>query len=373
MLSVKYVVKIVNPAKEYFHITNDVKNASTLDVVLNNSGLTIKGEYFKNGVYLKASSQMPVGTDFSVNNNEDLVIQDWSASPLDVEEVFNINGKHSYEIDPKILSSMNVLTYESEVLYKMNHVIERREDVIFFKIDSAGKFSLMAGAVFNGPSHLVHLHFPIDHQTETYVYFIVGKTLKVGKGNSLHIPLKDVSKLPEGFCTLKNRLSTRTNIKFLSTASGGAIIHSQSPVNIHSTYPMSVDGVETTYYNASAREYVTVTPTDSLLSLDNLSDYSNNLTMIYKLDEDGRLSPKLCLAADNVLSLLDQHNIVYNNPTNKSLALLEADNEFKKAYVFVQYLLNIYVDDKVYQLENRNVLLNLLNNIEQFSNKIVKI
>lgn len=370
MITVKYVLKIINPVEEFFHITNDVKNLSTLNVKINNSGLTIKGAHFKNGVYAKASSQLPVGESYDLNNNEELVIQALSSNKsLDVEDVLAINGKLSYEIDPKILSSMHILHWEDETLYRMSHVVEQRDDVVFFKIDNEGKFTLMAGAVFNGPSHLVHLHFPINSSQETYVYFVVGKTLRVGEGNDFHIPPSGVAKIPEGFCTIKNRLTSRSNVKF-ATTTNGAIIHSHTASNIKLSYPAEIDGVESLEYQMQPREYITLAVTPHLLSLDKLEDTSDNLTVVYKLDEDGSLIPELCLVSESAESLLESYNIVYN--TN-SPALLRANDEFKKAHVFVQYYLKVFIDGYEYRLENKDTLLNLLNNIDQFSNKIVKI
>lgn len=369
MISVKYVVKLTNPISDNLYVTDNLKNESTLVATVNSSGIVLSGDYFKNGVYLKASSQMGLGDDYYVNNSEELVLQNTSASSLDVEDILGLNGKLSYEIDPKILANLNILEYDYDVIYKMNHVIEAREDAIFFRIDSEGRFSLVDG-VFNGPSHLVKITDPLL-TSESFAYFIVGKTLKVGNSNNLYIPAKDVNKLSEGFNTLKNRLTTKTNIKFLSTSTG-AIVQTYNESLITFSYPSEIDGVEVLNYTTYPREYITISPGKSYIDLNKLDTYADNFTVIYELKERGALEPTLCLVSTQAESLLVGYDIVYNTNSN-NLALLDADSEFKKKYIFVQYYLNIHVDDKVYTIENKDVLLNFLNNINKFSHKIVKI
>lgn len=369
MISVKYVVKLINPVSNNLYVTDTLKNESSLVATVNKTGIVVSGDYFKNGIYLKASSQLGLGDDYFLNNSEELVLQNNTASTIDVESIFSLQGKLSYEVDPTILSNLNILEYDYDIIYKMNHVIESREDVVFFKIDAEGRFTIV-DAVFNGPSHLVKIVEPLD-TSESFAYFIVGRTLKVGNSNDLYIPARDVHKLSEGFNTLKNRLTTKTNIKFLSTANG-AIVQTYDESLISFSYPAEIDGVEVLEYLTYPREYITIASGKSYLGLDKLKTFSDNLTVVYELKEEGILDPALCLVSSQAESLLVGYDIVYNTDSN-NLALLDADSEFKKKYIFVQYYLNINVDDKIYTVENKDVLLNFLNNINKFSHKIVKI
>lgn len=369
MISVKYVVKLVNPISKNLYVTDTLKNESTLTATVNKTGIVLSGDYFKNGIYLQASSQMGLGEDYYMNNNEELVLQNSSASTIDVEKIFSLQNKLSYEVDPDILSHLNILEYDYDIIYKMNHVIESREDVVFFKIDQEGRFTIIDG-MFNGPSHLVKIMEPLG-ASESFAYFVVGRTMRVSKGNDLYIPAKDIHKIPEGFNTLKNRLTTKTNIKFLSTANG-ALLHTYDESLVKFSYPAEIDGVEVIEYLTYPREYLTIAVGKGVVSLDKLQVFNDNLTVVYELEEGGELTPTLCLVSDRTESLLVGYDIVYNTDSD-NLSLLDADSEFKKKYIFVQYYLNIYVDDQVYTLENKDVLLNFLNNINKFSHKIVKI
>lgn len=369
MVSVKYVVKLVNPISKNLYVTDTLKNESSLKATVNNTGIVLSGRYFKNGVYLKASAQLGLGEEYYVNNNEELVLQNGSATSIDVESIFNLQGKLSYEVDPSILANLNILEYDYDVIYKMNHVVETREDVVLFKINSEGRFSIIDG-IFNGPSHLVKIAETLA-PSESFAYFIVGRTMQVESLNDLYIPARDVHKLSEGFNTLKNRLTTKTNIKFLST-SNGALVQTYEESLVKFSYPAEIDGIEVLEYLTYPREYLNITVGSSYVSLEKLQTFTDNLTVVYELKEEGVLEPALCMVSDKAESLLVGYDIVYNTDSG-NLALLDADTEFKKKYIFVQYYLDIHIDDKVYTIENKDVLLNFLNNINKFSHKIVKI
>jgi hypothetical protein len=252
----------------------------------------------------------------------------------------------------------------------MDHIIQSREDIVLFKINEEGYFT-MVDCIFNGPSHLVEIFEPLT-ESESYVYFVVSETLKIGEGNPLHISSQDLIKLPEGFVTLKNRLTSKSGIKFLNTT-GGALIHTYNPEELISSYPVEIDGVETSSYQTYSREFVNVGLSQSHLFLNSLEDYDNNITVIYEIAEDGSHTPTLCLVASTCKYLLDGYDVSYTTNQDELQVLLQMDEEFKKKYIYVQYKIFIKVGNTVYQLVDTETLLNLLNNIKQFSNKIVQV
>lgn len=369
MINLKYIVKLINPSLDNLFITDDIKNKSSLTATVNSTGLTITGDYYKNDKYYKASSQLALGEEYSVNTGEDLSLGVTAESYLDVEQVLQCHGKKSYECDPTILSHMNILSFENNDIYKMNHVIQSREDIVLFKLQADGSFKIV-DCIFNGPSHLLQLIEPIQ-PIESFVYFIVGKSLQVGLGNALHIPTKDLIRLPEGFCTIKNRLVTKNNIKFLTNETT-TLLQTDNPENVVFSYPLNVDGLELLSYKTHARETIMLSPSQAVLSLEHLVKYTGNLTVIYKLTTTGDKKPALCLLDETLENLLNGHVIEYND-NEDALSLLSIQTEFKKNYVYEQYLIEVDVNANKYFIENRQILTDLLNNIKKFSNKIVKI
>lgn len=369
MINLKYIVKLINPSLDNLFITDDIKNKSNLKAVVNKAGLTITGDYYKNEKYYKASSQLAIGEEYSVSTGEDLSLSSPTASYLDVESVLSCNGKKSYECDPTVLAHMDVLSFENNDVYKMNHVIQSREDIVLFKLQADGSFKII-DCIFNGPSHVLQIIEP-TLPNENFVYFVVGKVLQVGLGNALHVPKGDLLRLPEGFCTIKNRLVSKNNIKFLTNETH-TILQTDKPENLTFSYPVDVDGMELMSYKTHARETVMLAPSQAVLSLEHLVKYTGNLTVIYKLIETGDKKPALCLIDESLESLLGNMDITYND-NEDALSLLTIQTEFKKQYVYEQYLVEIDVNTNKYFIENRQILTDLLNNIKKFSNKIVKI
>lgn len=377
MIKLTYNIEIINPTSNHLYATNNVVNKSTLSISVNNVGLNISGSYFKNGKWLNAASQMPLGSDYFVNNREELVLQSEDVEILDVEQVFAIKDKKSFEIEPKIVNSLNLLQKDKDNYYKLSHVIERREDIIVFKIEADSTFRLI-DCNFNGPSHLVEVPTQLQ-PSEVFVYFLVGKPLQVGKGNSLHIPLKDLIKIPEGFCSLQNKLSTKNTVS-VTTAAEGLIIQTYNPEMLTFSQPVTIDNsLSYLSYKTTYKEYVVINPyssyntLDKLLPFANLSGLSNNLTLIYELNEDNSVTEYLCVVTDTTESLLSSLNITYSLDDRN--AFLTSDKEFKKKYVYKQYFttVNIQSTQQDFLIENNEVLLDLINNINKFSDKIIKL
>lgn len=369
MINLKYIVKLINPSLDNLFITDDIKNKSSLKARVNNTGLTITGDYHKNEKYYKASSQLALGDEYSINTGDDLSLGEPIDNYLDVESVLQCHGKKSYECNPTILAHMNILSFENNDIYKMNHVIQSREDIVVFKLLVDGSFKII-DCIFNGPSHLLQIIEPSETY-ESFVYFVVGRYLQVGLGNDLHIPKKDLIRLPEGFCTIKNRLVTKNNVKFLTNETT-TLLQTDKPENLVFSYPLNVDGLELLSYKTHARETVMLAPSQAVLSLEHLLKYTGNLTVIYKITTTGDKTPALCLIDPSLEKLLNGYTVRYND-NEDALSLLSIQTEFKKNYVYEQYIIEIDVNANKYFIENRQILTDLLNNIKKFSNKIVKI
>lgn len=377
MIKLRYNIEITNPSTEHLYPTNDVVNKSTLNVTVNSSGLSISGRYFKNGKWLNAASQMPIGSDYYVNNKEELVLQSNDEDILDVEKVFTVKDKKSFEIDPIILNHINLLEKDKDSYYKLNHVIQRREDIVLFKIESDSTFRLI-DCNFSGPSHLVEINVGLQ-PAEVFAYFLVGKPLQVGSGNELHIPINDLVKLPEGFCTLKNKLATK-NTTSITTTENGLIIQTYVPDVLTFSQPVAIDGSASYLrYRTTYKEYVVVNPYSTYETLDkiipfaNLNRLDNNLTMIYELKDDNTLAEHLCIITDSTESLISELDITYSE--DDWTAFLTSNKEFKKKYVYKQYFttVNIQSTQQEFLIENNEILLDLINNINKFSDKIIKL
>jgi hypothetical protein len=212
-----------------------------------------------------------------------------------------------------------------------------------------------------------------------FAYFLVGKPLQVGSGNELHIPVSDLVKLPEGFCTLKNKLATK-NTTSITTTEDGLIIQTYVPDVLTFSQPVAVDGSASYLkYRTTYKEYVVVNPCSTYQTLDkiipfaNLNRLHNNLTMIYELKEDNTLVEYLCIVTDTTESLISDLDVTYSE--DGWTTFLTANKEFKKRYVYKQYFttVNIQSTQQEFLIENNEILLDLINNINKFSDKIIKL
>ena len=95
--------------------------------------------------------------------------------------------------------------------------------------------------------------------------------------------------------------------------------------------------------------------------------------MIYKLKEDNTLVEHLCIVTNATENLISNLNVTYS--AADWTTFLTANEEFKKKYVYKQYFttVNIQSTQQEFLIENNEILLDLINNINKFSDKIIKL
>lgn len=369
-MNINYNIEIYNPISENIFPTDNVKSVGEYSVSVSNLGVKVIGSFESERKTIKACSNTFVGDTYNLSWDNSFVFENGDVSYIDIEDVFALAGKTvmSDEFN-KIKNYIKKVKKQIDNKYFIDHVIEKADDVIFIGINSEGSVSILPIQLKPYTNSFTYLS---DEDIFIY-YFIVSKPAKIDTDEVLFIPVKDLVKIPEGFCTLSNYLTSDTGISLTNINSTEILVQTKNSVILKFSLSLNVDGYLLKEYITTPLEKLLLEITQEYEQLYNLEETAqvNNLTLIYKLKEDLSLEEVLCIADQ---SFLEGITITNQSELESQLdSILTADKEFKKQYVFKQYKIKILTTSDEFEILDNSVLSTFKDNILKFKNKIIKI
>ena len=362
-MQINYRIKLKNPIVTNLNVSASYIQTGEFTVEKKSTGILIKGSVTKNNDIVKAYNHSYLGEDYSLTENDSLNLKTTDYLIADIEEVFDalsttVDSEEFRKIQPYLRKVVKTVGS-----YKVDVYVEKSTDVFILKVNKEGRVTGFKGFV-QPFSNTVKVDASEEIlASDTLLYILTSKPLKLHTDDYMFIPLDDLVRCPQGFCTITNQVYHKSSNSF-ETFEGYSTLASIEETPLMFTTETLVDGVKLSKTSLKAKEKVVIQPSEgySKLTLNNLED---NITLIYEVTPENNLQPYLAVVGKDL-------DLEYNSNINERLdSLKQADSEFHKKYLCKEYKTLVSTKHNQYSIFNSDVL-ELLLNTNEFLGCILK-
>lgn len=363
-MKLNYKVRLENPVKNALRVEDTLVKTGAVGVTVKSTGILVNAVVDNQGIVTKAHNYSYLGEDYSLNNNSQITMSTLDYYIVDVVSIFETIGKTTDSVEFKTIQPfIHSVVKSDDSKLKLSVYVEKETDVFVLKISNSGLISRLNYTIPSFSNTIILDQSETLTESDTLVYLLTNKPLKLDLDDYLFIPKQDVLKLPHGFCTLTNQVFSKNTVE-LSTEKTYSTLFSTVDTKLTFSSSLLVDTVLRQSYKIRANEKVILQTSQgfSKLSLNNLAD---NVTLIYEVMDDSSVQPYLAVVGKDI-------ELEYNsNITNLLDELLQADEEFLKKYLFVEYKILISTPYNQHSIFDSTVL-DKLQNTDEFLGRILK-